>query len=97
MERGARFVLHRSAPMQRGAHFLILDVPFCALCWAQAGRPKRYKTNAFLPILKIKGVPGAATQWIPKSKNCKLYKQIFCCFANALGALWRPLMVFIFL
>ena len=73
MQRGARFVLRRSAPMQRGAHFSLLHVPSRAPCYAQAGRPKHYKTTAFLLILKMKGTLGAATKWIPKSKNCKMY------------------------
>ena len=67
-QRGARFVLRRSTPVQRGARFSILDIPFRAPCWAQAGRPKHDKINAFLLILKMKGAPGAATKWIPKSE-----------------------------
>ena len=97
MQRGVRFVLHRSAPMQRGAHFSILDIPFRAPCWAQARRPKRFKINAFLLILKTKGAPGAATKWSPKSKKCKIYRENECFFANALGALWRPRWIITFL
>ena len=33
--------------MQRGARFAFFCVPFGALCWAQRGCQKRYKTNAF--------------------------------------------------
>ena len=29
-----------------------------------------YKTNVILQIFKVKCTPGAATKWIPKSKNC---------------------------
>ena len=78
MQRGARFVLHRSAPMQRGAHFSILHVPSRAPCCAQAGHPKRYKINDLLLILKMKGTLGAATKWIPKIKNCKIYQENDC-------------------
>ena len=41
--------------MQRGARFAIFDVPFGAPCWAQGGRPKRYKNNVFLLVLKMTG------------------------------------------
>ena len=78
MQRGARFVLRRSAPMQRGAHFSILHVPSRAPCCAQAGHPKRYKTNAFLLILKMKGTLGAATTWIRKSKQIKINRKNKC-------------------
>ena len=64
--------------MQRGAHFLILDVPFRAPCWAQARRPKHCKINAFLLILKMKGAPGAATKWNPKTEKCKIYQENEC-------------------
>ena len=97
MQRGARFVLHRSAPMQRGTHFWILDVPFRALCWAQAEHPRRCKITAVLLILKMKGVPEAATKWIQKSNNCKIYKENLCFSRMPRGALWRPLRVVIFL
>ena len=65
--------------------------------WVQARRPKRYKTNAFFIILHMKGAPGAATKWIPKSKTSKINRQKLMFFADALGALWRPLWVVIFL
>ena len=78
MQRGARFILRRSAAMQHGAHFLILHVPSRAQCCAQAGRPKRYKTNVFLLILTMNGAPGAATKWIPKSKNSKINRKNEC-------------------
>ena len=69
--------------MQRGARFAIFDVPFGAPCWAQGGRPKRYKISAFWLILNMKGAPGAATKWIPKSKKYKISKENQCFFANA--------------
>ena len=65
--------------------------------WVQARRPKRCKTNAFLTILHVKGAPEAATTWIPKSKNSKINQKKWMFFANALGALWRPLWLAIFL
>ena len=43
--------------MQRGAHFAILDVPCGALCWAQRGRQKRYKSNAFSILLALATLP----------------------------------------
>ena len=49
------FFFRRSAPMQRGAHFAFFDVPFGSQCWAQRGRQKIYKINAFLLIFKMKG------------------------------------------
>ena len=55
--------------MQRGARFAIFDVLLGAPCWAQRGRQRRYKINVFLLIFKMKGTLGAATKWIPKSKN----------------------------
>ena len=58
--------------MQRGAHFVIFDVPFGAPCWAQRGCQKRCKINAFLLTFQMKGTPGAATKCIPKSKICKI-------------------------
>ena len=64
--------------MQRGARFAICDVPSGAPCWAQRGRQKRYKINVFLLILKMKGMPGAATRWIPKGKKCKIYQENEC-------------------
>ena len=93
MQRGDRFVLHRSSPMQRGAQFLILHVPFRALCWAQAVRPKCCKINAFLLVLNVKGAMGAATRRIPKSKNCKIDKENQCFSRMPWGALWHPLRV----
>ena len=48
--------------MQRRARFLILDVPFGVPCCVKSGCQKRYKTNVFIIILKIKGPPGAATR-----------------------------------
>ena len=56
--------------MQRGTHFAIFDVPCGAPCWAQQGRQKRYKYNAFLMIFHMKGMLGAVTKCIPKSKIC---------------------------
>ena len=64
--------------MQRGAHFAILDVPCGALCWAQRGRQKRYKSNAFFMIVQMKGTLGAATKCIPKSKVCKISSENKC-------------------
>ena len=84
MQRGARSFFCRNAPMQRGAHFLISDFPFGVLCWAQRGRQKHCKTNAFLLFLKMKGAPGAATKWIPKSKTCKNSRKIHV-FRKCLG------------
>ena len=72
------FFLRRSAPMQRGAHFAIFDVPCGAPCWAQRGRQKRYKSNAFLMIFQMKGTLGAATKWIPKSNKCKISPENKC-------------------
>ena len=76
---------------------IVLDVPFRALCWIQVGRPRRCKITVFLLILKMKGVPEAATKWIQKSKNCKIYKENQCFSRMPRGALWRPLRVVIFL
>ena len=64
--------------MQRGARFAIFDVPFGAPCWAQRGRQRRYKINAFLFIFKMKGTLGAATKWIPKSNMCKICPENEC-------------------
>ena len=64
--------------MQRGAHFAIFDVPCGAPCWAQQGRQKRYKNNAFLTIFQMKGTLGAATKCIPKSKVCKISSENEC-------------------
>lgn len=72
------FFFRRSAPMQRGAHFAIFDVPCGAPCWAQQGRQKRYKNNAFLTIFQMKGTLGAATKCIPKSKVCKISPENEC-------------------
>ena len=72
------FFFRRSAPMQRGARFVIFDVPFGAPCWAQRGRQKRYKINAFLMIFQMSGTLGAATKCIPKSKNSKICKENKC-------------------
>ena len=44
------FLFRRSAPMQRGAHFAICDVPCGAPCWAQQGRQICYKNNDVLMI-----------------------------------------------
>ena len=30
-----------------------------------------YKSKAIMHMFKVKRTPGAATKWIPKSKNCK--------------------------
>ena len=79
MQRGARFFFfRRSAPMQRGAHFAIFDVPCGTACWAQRGRQKRYKINAFLLIFQKKGTLGAATKCIPKSNICKICSENDC-------------------
>ena len=64
--------------MQRGAHFLIFDFPFGVLCWAQRGRRKRYKTNAFLIIFRMKDTLGAIATWIPKSKIDKICTENQC-------------------
>ena len=74
------FFFRRSAPMHRGAHFVIFDVPFGAPCWAQRGRQKRYKINVFFFILKMNGALGAATKWIPKKKNSKIHKKNECLY-----------------
>ena len=78
MQRGARFLLRRSAPMQRGARFEIFDVPFGAPCWAQQGRQKRCKINAFLFIFKMNGTLGAAIKCIPKIKISKIRSENEC-------------------
>ena len=79
MQRGARFFVRRSAPMQRDTHFAILDVPCGAPCWAQRGRQKRYKSNDFFFIVfQMKGTLGAATKCIPKSKHCKIGPENEC-------------------
>ena len=64
--------------MQRGTHFAILDVPCGAPCWAQRGRQKRYKTNAFFMIFQMKGMLGAATKCIPKSKIYRISPENEC-------------------
>ena len=51
----ALIFFRRSAPMQRGAHFAIFDVPCGAPCWAQRGCQKPYKNNSFLLIFQMKG------------------------------------------
>jgi len=78
MQRGARSFFCRNAPMQRGAHFLISDFPFGVLCWAQRGRQKHCKTNAFLIIFRMKGTLGAIATWIPKSKIDKIRSENQC-------------------
>lgn len=78
MQRGARSFFCRNAPMQRGAHFLISDFPFGVLCWAQRGRQKHCKTNAFLIIFRMKGTLGAIATWIPKSKIDKIRPENQC-------------------
>ena len=68
MQCGARSALRRSAPMQRGARFPIVDFLFGASCRAQRGRPKCCKTNALLPVLKLKGVLKAAKKRMLKTE-----------------------------
>ena len=48
--------------------FVILRVPLGARRWAQRGRQKRYKTNAFSSIFKMMSVLKAAATMIPKNK-----------------------------
>jgi hypothetical protein len=72
VQRGTRPFFCQSVPMQRGTRFFIFDVPSGALCWAQRGRRKRCKTNAFLRVFKKKGTLGATTKWILKSKTSKI-------------------------
>ena len=57
MQRGLSFFWGREnrVPMQRGTHFAIFDGPFGSPCWAQRGRQKIYKINAFLLMFKMKG------------------------------------------
>jgi len=64
--------------MQRGAHFVIFDVPCGAPCWAQRARQKRYEINYLLMIFQMKGTLGAATKCIPKSKKCKISAENKC-------------------
>ena len=72
------FFFRRSAPVLRGTHFAIFDVPCGAPCWAQRARQKRYKYNAFLLIFQMTGMLGAATKCIPKSKICKISPENKC-------------------
>ena len=72
------FFFRRSAPVQRGAHFVIFDVPCDAPCWAQRAHQKRYEITDFLMIFHMKGTLGAATKCIPKSKNCKMSPENKC-------------------
>ena len=69
MQRGARFVLRRSAPMQRGTHFSVLHVPSRAPCCAQAGHPKRYKTNAFFAYFEDEGHTGSGHHMDPEEQT----------------------------
>ena len=71
MQRGACAVLRRSVPMQRGARFLILSVSEEVQHGPSEGVANMYKTNAFLLMFKMNGMPRAATKWIPNSTNCK--------------------------
>ena len=71
MQRGARSVFCRSVPIQRGARFLIFGDRSMVLHGVDEGVKNNYKTNAILHIFKMKCMPGAATNWIPKSKICK--------------------------
>ena len=71
MQRGARSVFCRSIPMQRGARFLSFGDRSMVQHGLNEGVNNIYKTNAILHVFKVKCTPGAATKWIPKSKNCK--------------------------
>ena len=69
MQRGARLVLRRSAPMQRGANFSILHGPSRAPCYAQAGRPKRYQISVFFTYFENEGHPGSGHQMDPEDQT----------------------------
>ena len=71
MQRGARSVFCRSVPMQRGARFLFFGELSMVQHGVDEGVKNIYKTNVTLHIFKVKGRPGAATKWIPKSNICK--------------------------
>ena len=52
MQRGARFAFSGSAPIQRGARFLICDVLLGGPTWPSEGVRSIYKPNGFLNILE---------------------------------------------
>ena len=69
MQRGARSFFCRSAPMQRGTHFLISDFPFGVLWWAQRGRRKCYKTFAFFIHFQHEGHTGGDRHMDPEKQK----------------------------
>lgn len=60
----------RSASMQRGARFVILDIPFEVPRCIKSGHQKSYQTTAFLVILKMKGGTGCG---YPKNKIFQIH------------------------
>ena len=60
------------------------------------GVKNMYKTSVILPNLKMKSMPGAATQTIPKNKISKTNLKIKVS-RDRLRALWLPLGVVLFL
>ena len=59
----------RSAPMQRGAHFVIFDVPCGAPCWAQRGHQKRYEIYVCFNDFPNEGHAGSGHQMHPEDQN----------------------------
>ena len=55
--------------MQRGARFVIFDVPFGAPCWAQRGRQKRYKIIVFFAYFQNEGHARSGHQRDPEEQN----------------------------
>ena len=61
--------LRKHAPMQRGAHFAIFDVPCGAPCWAQRARQKRYEINDFFDDFPNEGHTGSGHQMYPEEQQ----------------------------
>ena len=68
MQRGARFFVHRSAPMQRGAHVATFDVPGGALCWAQQARQNVMKSMFFFEDFPYEEHTGSGHQMYPEDQ-----------------------------
>ena len=85
MQRGARFVLLRSVPMQRGARFLILGIPWVVQHGLRQGFRNIYKTNAFCTVLGLEGLLISSDGFKHDDANVK-NRCKNCYFCNFLGA-----------
>ena len=82
--------------MQRGTRFFIFDVPSGALCWAQRGRRKYCELNVFWFVYK-EGHVGSDHQMDPEEQNLQNMSRKWMVCEIALGGLWHPFWVVIFL